>query len=214
MSKITNFYRLNEIVLKAQGHATRFLNGLTSNTLQAPRNAFLNQHGRIIATCFQQQIAEDEFLLSVPESALEPLLKHLERYAKLNHTQLQPIDHKAYMDMDSVKILFSPQEIPTEISQEAFTLFRLDHRMPFMGEDYSADEFILNIDEGDFVSYTKGCYLGQEPVSKVYNRSKPARKLMVKFEDECSPEEKGRMSSQVLDPRTGRLKGFIFVKNT
>jgi hypothetical protein len=55
--------------------------------------------------------------------------------------------------------------------------------------------------------------LGQEPISKVYNRSKPSWKLVVRFEDDCAPEEKGRMTSKMKDPETGKALGFVFVSN-
>ena len=96
------------------------------------------------------------------------------------------------------------------VSQEEFVLFRLEHNIPLMGVDYQADEFILNINEYDYVSYTKGCFLGQEPVAKVHNRAHPSRKLIVQFEDQCSSEEAVRMTSKAIDAESGRLKGFIF----
>lgn len=207
-------YRLDQSVLKINGNAVRFLNGLTSNTLDKLLNAFLNQHGRIIATFFQQQSAEDEFLVAVPPVTVEDLLQHLDRYAKLSHTQIQHADLKAYMDIDTAKVLFKKENIPNQLSEDQFTLFRLEHYLPFLGVDYQVQEFILNIDENLYVSYTKGCFLGQEPVSKVHSRSKPTRKLVVKFEDECTSEEKSLMTSKVIDPATGRVKGFVFVKNT
>ena len=82
-----------------------------------------------------------------------------------------------------------------------------------MGIDYQADDFILNIDEHTFISYTKGCFLGQEPVAKVHNRSKPTKKLIVKSQEDCTTEEKEKMTSKVKDPQTGSIKGFVFVKN-
>ncbi len=206
-------YRLDQIVLKISGNAARFLNGLTSNTLDKPLNAFLNQHGRIMATFFQQQSAEDEFLVAVPPATREDLLQHLDRYAKLNHTQIQTTDLKAYMDVDTAKVLFKKEDIPNQISLEQFTLFRLEQGLPLLGIDYQPQEFILNLDENRYVSYTKGCFLGQEPVSKVHSRSKPTRKLVVKFEDKCTPEEKLSMTSKATDPATGRVKGFVFVSN-
>ncbi|MBF0490848.1 MAG: hypothetical protein HQL15_09620, partial [Candidatus Omnitrophica bacterium] len=85
--------------------------------------------------------------------------------------------------------------------------------LPVMGVDYQADDFVLNIDEHTFVSYTKGCFLGQEPVAKVHHRSKPTKKLIVKAEAECTPEERLIMTSRITDPQTGVLRGFVFVKN-
>ena len=99
------------------------------------------------------------------------------------------------------------------VSDDEFTLFRLDHHIPLMGVDYQADEFILNVHEHDYVSYTKGCFLGQEPVAKVHNRAQPSRRLIVAFEDLCSPENAAKMTSKIIDPASGRFKGFVLVGN-
>ncbi len=190
--------------------ASGFLNGITSNIIDAPLNAFLNQHGRIIATFRQKKISDDEFLISVPAIAVDNLLKHLERYAKLAHVSIAPSPHNTFIDLDSSQIVWASEDHANSISEEEFTLYRLEHNVPLMGVDYQADEFILNVHEHDHVSYTKGCFLGQEPVAKVHNRAQPSRKLIVQFEDQCSPQDAAKMTSKIIDPKSGRLKGFIF----
>jgi folate-binding Fe-S cluster repair protein YgfZ len=73
---------------------------------------------------------------------------------------------------------------------------------------------LLNVSEReDLVSFTKGCFLGQEPISKVHNRSKPTWKLVVKSAEDCPPEERSKMTSQAIDPQTKKTRGFVFVKN-
>ena len=206
-------YKLPDTVFSIKGNASVFLNGLTSNTLDAPLNAFLNQHGRIIATFRQQKISDDEFLISVPSMAKDNLLKHLERYAKLSHVSIAPCPHSTFIDLDTSQTVWGLEYHGNSISEEEFTLFRLNHNIPLMGIDYQADEFILNISEHDYVSYAKGCFLGQELVSKVHNRAQPARHLIVQFEDQCSPEDAAKMTSEIPDPQTSRLKGFVFVGN-
>jgi hypothetical protein len=203
-------YKLDDTVLSIKGNASGFLNGTTSNTLDAPLNAFLNQHGRIIATIRQQKISDDEFLIGVPSLAVDNLLKHLERYAKLSHVKIIPSAQNAFINLDTIQTVWDPVHQPNSISDGEFTLFRLDHHIPLMGVDYQADEFILNVHEYNYVSYTKGCFLGQEPVAKVHNRAQPSRRLIVAFEDQCSFEEAARMTSKIPDPESGRVKGFIF----
>jgi folate-binding protein YgfZ len=203
-------YKLPDTVLSIKGNAPGFLNGLTSNALDAPLNAFLNQHGRIIATFRQQKLGEDEFLISVPACAVDNLLKHLERFAKLSRVKISPSDQNCYMDLDKVQTVWSPEQWANAVSEQEFTLFRLDHRVPLMGIDYQADEFILNVHEFDYVSYTKGCFLGQEPVAKVHNRAQPSRQLIVQYEDQCTSEQAAKMTSKAHDPASGRMKGFIF----
>ena len=206
-------YKFPEIVFSIKGNAVGFLNGITSNVLDAPLNAFLNQHGRIIATFRQQRISEDEFLISVPLVAVDDLLKHLERFVKLSHVKMTPSEQSAFINLDNTQTVWTAEQHSNGISDDNFTLFRLDHNIPFMGIDYQADEFILNVDEYKYVSYTKGCFLGQEPVAKVHNRAQPVRRLVVSFEDQCSPEQVAKMTSKAADPIIGRSKGFVFVSN-
>jgi folate-binding protein YgfZ len=206
-------YKLNDSVLSIKGNASGFLNGITSNVLDAPRNAFLNQHGRIIATFRQQRTSDEEFLIGVPSIAVEDLLKHLERYLKLSRVSIAPSSQGVYIDLENTQTVWTQLDHANSISEEEFTLFRLDHHIPLMGVDYQAEEFILNVHEYDYVSYTKGCFLGQEPVAKVHNRAQPSRRLIVAFEDQCSLEDLAKMTSRAVDPQNKRPKGFVFVSN-
>jgi hypothetical protein len=206
-------YKLPDRVLNIKGNADGFLNGITSNTLDAPLNAFLNQHGRIIATFRQQKTSDQEFLISVPAIAHDHLLKHLERFAKLSRVLIGPAAQNTYMNLDTLQTVWGLEDQGNSVGDDEFTLFRLKHHVPLMGVDYQAEEFILNVDEYAYVSYTKGCFLGQEPVAKVHNRAQPSRRLVVQFEDESSPQDAVKMTSKIADPVTGRVKGFIFVSN-
>lgn len=207
-------YKLDDIVLSVKGNAQHLLQGLTSNAMDQHLNAFLNQHGRVIATVFQEKMEADEYLLSVPQIAVQGLSQHLDRYARLNKSTIVQSDYKAYMDIDLGKVLFLKEDKENDVSHDKFTLFRLDKKLPLMGIDFQAEEFILNIDEFAYTSYTKGCFLGQEPVAKVHNRSKPSRKLVVQFEDQLSKDDTSRLTSKVKDPAAmERIKGFIFVQN-
>lgn len=220
-------HSLNKAVLRIRNNAERFLNGLTSNALDKPRNAFLNQHGRIIATFDQIRSGEDEFLIILEPFAFEALMLHIKKFLMLNKTTAEPAALNVYFDLEgsfktsegeyvipqkSGQMVITPQKLDAVISQDEFTLFRLKNNIPLHGVDYT-DELILNIDEYEHVSYTKGCFLGQEPVAKVHNRSKPTWKLVVRSEEGLTEEEKVKMTSKILDPRSGKIVGFVFVKN-
>ncbi|MCA9398817.1 MAG: hypothetical protein KC618_03640 [Candidatus Omnitrophica bacterium] len=220
-------YKLNKTVLSVQNNAARFLNGLTSNTLDRPNNAFLNIHGRVIATFDQIQIAEDHFLILIEGPFVEAVLQHIDRYVKLSGTKLEKKDLNVYFDLDNTyslsdgewtipqkkgKIIITSKKLDSAVTEEEFLVFRVTHKIPQHGLDYH-DEMLLNISTEDFVSFTKGCYLGQEPISKVYNRSKPTWKLVVREEDSCTEEERQKMTSKVANPATGRIMGFVFVSN-
>jgi len=220
-------YKTNKSVLSFKNNSEKFLSGLTSNTLDAPNNAFLTIHGRIVATFDQLQIGEDEFFILVEEPFVDDVLQHIDRYAKLSGVKVQKRDERVYYDLSGEfsvkeegrvipqrrgKLIVTNRTLDSNVSQEEYTLFRLQNNLPVHGIDYK-DEMLLNVSTEEFVSFTKGCFLGQEPISKVYNRSKPSWKLVVKNEDECTQEEKKKLTSKSKNPETKKVMGFVFIKN-
>ncbi|MDP2652495.1 MAG: hypothetical protein Q8Q08_00515 [Candidatus Omnitrophota bacterium] len=221
-------YRVDKTVLIFKNGAKAFLGGLTSNAMDRPWNAFLNIHGKIIATFDQRVLNDDEVLAVIERPLVDAVLGHLDRYMRLSGVTVEKRDHRVYFDLEGNipaendefaipqkhgKLLVSRRDRECPVSDGEFLLFRLRHNIPWPGVDYQ-DDFALNVSEDDFVSYTKGCYLGQEPVSKVHSRSRPTWKLAVRFEDECDAEQRSRMTSKALDEETGRVRGFVFTKNS
>ena len=216
-------------VLAIRNNAALFLNGLTSNTPDKPRNAFVNIHGRIVATFDQYRVRDDEFVIAVERAFVEPLLAHLEKYVRLSGVRVEKLDRYVYFDLEETsvsvpagtlaipqkkgRLLISETLMPAQVSDEEFTLFRLQNNIPLQGVDYR-DEFLLNVSDDEFVSCAKGCFLGQEPISKVHNRSKPTWKLVVRYQDQCSEEERQKITSVAVDPATRRALGFVFVPST
>jgi folate-binding protein YgfZ len=219
-------YPLSRTVLAIHNNAALFLNGLTSNAPDKPRNAFVNIRGRIMATFDQHRVSDDEFVIAVERAFVDPLLTHLDKYIRLSGVRVEKLDRYVYFDVEETsapsaagtlaipqkkgRLLISKTLMPAQVSDEEFRLFRLQNNIPLQGVDYR-DEFLLNVSDEEFVSYVKGCFLGQEPIAKVHNRSKPAWKLVVRYRDECTEEERHKMTSVVVDPATRRPRGFVFV---
>ena len=182
--------------------------------------------GRIIAVFDQVKINEDEFWVVLENEFVDKLLGHLDRYVKLSGVDIRRLDKYVYFVQESHRREDGKSVIPQKMGNlviadklaeaippdDAFTLMRLRHLMPVQGVDFT-DEFVLNVDPAEYVSFTKGCFLGQEPVSKVHNRSRPTWRLVVQYEDECNDESRGKMTSKVLDPDTKRVLGFTFIRN-
>ncbi len=57
----------------------------------------------------------------------------------------------------------------------AFTAARIAHGRPAWGFEITADHFPPEVGFVDAVSYSKGCYLGQEPLSRIHNRGQVNR---------------------------------------
>ena len=220
-------YQLSKVVLSVKNNPAKFLNGITANTLDKPQNAFVDFHGKIVATFDQVQGGPDEHLIVMEQAFLDSLMRHLERYIMLSKAVVKKTSTRVYFDLDGSytrgaeeflipqqkgQLVLTKKDLPGSVTAEEFTLFRLKNNIPFHGIDYQND-FLLNVDEERSVSFIKGCFLGQEFLSKVHSRSKPSWKLVVKAEEDYNSEEKQKMTSKTRDPETGKTIGFVFTSN-
>src|SRR3989344_5644283 len=176
-------YPLSRTVLAIHNNAALFLNGLTSNSSDKPRNAFVNIHGRIVATFDQHRVSDDEFVIAVERAFVEPLLAHLDKYIRLSGARIDKLDRYVYFDVEGAgalpagclaieqkkgRVLISEEMLPAQVSDEEFMLFRVVNHIPVQGIDYR---------------------------------------------DEFTEEERQKMTSVVVDPATRRTMGFVFVRN-
>jgi folate-binding protein YgfZ len=220
-------YKLNKRVVLFKNNAAQFLNGLTSNSMEAPRNAFVTIHGMMVAAFDQLKLNSEEVIAVFEEPFVDAALAHIDRFLKVGGVKVEQPKLNIYFDLDGDvkeaqqdhviefpvgRLILTERFFTPNVSDEDFSLFRLKHFIPVQGIDFK-DDFILNIGDKEYVSFTKGCYLGQEPVAKVHNRSKPTWKLVVKAEEECTPEEKQKMTSKTFDKSVGKMLGFVFVRN-
>ncbi len=101
------------------------------------------------------------------------------------------------------------------IGSEARETLRIEAGIPRYGVDMDADTLLLETCLDDAVSFTKGCYLGQETVERIHSRGHVNRKLVgLTAEGDTVPvpgapvlvDERpvGRITSAVPSPRLGR----------
>ncbi len=220
--------KLSKTVLSVRGdNAASFLNGLMTNTVDQVKTAFVDVHARTIAVGDLKKMSDREFVLVVESAYVDKLLAHLDRFARLSKVALAKESYSVYYDClcDVVpkdgdlmiaqragQLWLTRGSPENTISATEFLLFRLRNNIPLQGQDFD-DEMLLNIHETEFVSYTKGCFLGQEPIAKVHNRSRPTWKLEVRYKKDLSEEMQAKMTSIVKDPQSQTDMGFVFVKN-
>ena len=218
----------NKLVVRVKNKAVDFLKAYSSNTLDQPRNAFVNIKGQIVAIFDQLRLSDEEVLIVIEKQFFGRLETHLKKYLALAGTTLALESHRVYYDLTGDyppgpgeyqilekqgKLILTHREILPDVADEEFSLFRLKNNLPLQGVDYD-QELLLNVADEELVSYTKGCYLGQEIIARVHHRSAPPKKLIVKAENECTEEEKNQVSSKMRDPHTGIVLGFLFIKNS
>ncbi len=109
---------------------------------------------------------------------------------------------------------------------EALEVLRVEAGVPRYGVDASDANVVLEVvEESEAVSYTKGCYTGQEIIARIHWRGHVAKKLTgLVFEGDVEVpagsrlrapsdgREAGRVTSVVFSPRLGRSVGLGLVK--
>lgn len=110
----------------------------------------------------------------------------------------------------------------TAVGHQAYEILRVESGRPRYGQDFQSDHFPQETGRSDGVSYTKGCYLGQEVVARIHYRGGVNRQLRgLLFADESVPtlgaevEAEGRgagiLTSAVVAPALGRTVGLAIL---
>ena len=101
------------------------------------------------------------------------------------------------------------------VGEEAQNILRVEAGMPRYGVDFDEDNLLLETGLDNAVSFTKGCYLGQEVVERIRSRGHVNKKLVGLLLDgqlKAEPgdrvmrgdKELGKVSSSVNSPELGR----------
>jgi len=110
--------------------------------------------------------------------------------------------------------------------RETLEVLRVEAGVPRYGVDASDANVVLEVvDEAEAVSYTKGCYAGQEIIARIHWRGHVAKRLAgvifdrdaeppadVALRDCASGREAGRITSAVFSPRLRRRVALALVK--
>jgi tRNA-modifying protein YgfZ len=105
---------------------------------------------------------------------------------------------------------------------EALETLRVEKGIPRFGSDYGPDNFPQETGLEEAVSYTKGCYLGQEVVARIHYRGGVQKLLRgLVFDGEAPPapgtpllaggREAGAVGSVVRSPGLGRVVGLTIL---
>jgi folate-binding protein YgfZ len=109
---------------------------------------------------------------------------------------------------------------------EALETLRVEAGLPRYGVDASESNVVLEVvDEAEAVSYTKGCYTGQEIIARIHWRGHVAKKLAgVILDGDAEPpadsslksldegREVGRITSSVFSPRLQRRIALAVIR--
>ncbi|HEX6716345.1 MAG TPA: glycine cleavage T C-terminal barrel domain-containing protein [Pyrinomonadaceae bacterium] len=109
------------------------------------------------------------------------------------------------------------------IGEDTFEILRVEAGVARFGQDMDETNVVLETNLDDAISYTKGCYVGQEIIVRIKHRGHVAKKLTgLRFETDQrieigaairskENEEIGRVTSAVISPRLGSI-GLGYVR--
>ncbi|MDT5270633.1 MAG: hypothetical protein QOH49_2819 [Acidobacteriota bacterium] len=112
------------------------------------------------------------------------------------------------------------------VGHDALEILRVEAGLPRYGVDASDANVVLEVvDESEAVSYTKGCYAGQEIIARIHWRGHVAKRLAgiifdldaepptdARLRDGAEGREAGRITSSVFSPRLQSRVALALVK--
>jgi len=201
----TKAYLRPRAYVRVQGpDAADLLQRLASNDVLAGESCealLLTPKGRVIAPLVVWRRGEDDFLLLTEPELGETVRAHLTRMRIASKCEIEMEEHT------SVIVLGEAEGIPTrdygvaavevidaigdaEPAGDELERLRILARTPRWGSE--VDDSILPAEAGldeRAVSFTKGCFPGQEPVARLHNRGHANRSLRVlELESGARPE--------------------------
>lgn len=93
---------------------------------------------------------------------------------------------------------------------EALEIARLEAAIPREGVDVNENNILLEAGYDKAVSYTKGCYLGQEIIARIHYRGQPARQLRGLLIEANEPPPKGTELWAADGKKIGEITSSIY----
>jgi tRNA-modifying protein YgfZ len=162
--------------------AEDFLQRMVSNDVAASDSCdalLLTPKARIIAPLRVVRRSPDDFLLLTEPELGEVVRTQLMRARFAAKVEIEPEQHESWLVLGGDEVL---DERPPgdEASEEDVERWRIESRIPRWGHEL--DDSILPAEAGleeTHISFSKGCYPGQEPIARQHYRGKVNRRLRV-----------------------------------
>jgi folate-binding protein YgfZ len=188
----------------------------------------LTAKGRVIAPMRVLRRTDADFLLLTEPEAAEELSAELQRMRFAAKVEIEPEEHRSYLLVGDVnggvpnvdygvpagEILDAdPPDLPA-LGEDELEALRIEAGKPRFGREI--DDSILPAEAGldeTHISFTKGCFPGQEPVARLHYRGHPNRRLRVLDVDGAEPGAelvwKGKVVGRVTSAVSGLALGYV-----
>ncbi|HEX2688957.1 MAG TPA: hypothetical protein VHN14_20180 [Kofleriaceae bacterium] len=216
---------------------TRFLQGLTTINVEALAEgahawgAILSPKGRVLSVVNLTRKA-DAYLVACEAALTDKTRALLERYAVMDDVVFEPLAGPAHQQWhDPASVWTAPilsatdttSGLPDGLAPRPETdpeveRLRIRAGFPRYGSDVDEDHFPFETPLGRFLDYSKGCYVGQEPVFRVHAQGNAARMLRGLLIEGTAPVAsgtaltapgKGNVTSSIADGDSIRALAYL-----
>jgi folate-binding protein YgfZ len=139
----------------------------------------LTAKARVIAPLRILRRADDDFLLLTEPELGDTVRAELVRMRFAARAEIEPEEHESWLVLGGEEVL-DEQPAGEEVGEEELERWRIESGIPRWGREI--DDRILPAEAGldeTHVSFSKGCYPGQEPIARQRYRGKVNRTLRV-----------------------------------
>jgi len=200
------------------GDRERFLQGLTTVhvTALAPGahgwGAILSPKGRVLSVIDITR-GDEAFIVACEHSLAEPTRALLERYAVMDDVAFEPVTGPVHQAVEGAASIWAAPLVDgagdTAEDEPAAERLRLRAGFPRYGIDVDDDHFPFELPLAKFLDYTKGCYVGQEPVFRVHAQGNAARALRGLAIEGAAPVARGAVIVHPAKPQAGAVTSAI-----
>ncbi|MEY8715031.1 folate-binding protein YgfZ [Francisella philomiragia] len=188
-----NFQYNNFKILEVSGIDTiKFLQGLVTSDLTKLSDdnnllmtTFANLKGRIISLCFVKYVSSQKLLLSVEQTVIDNLLSWLKKYGMFSKVSFAVNEDYSLFFTDNGFLnhdILVKDALKSEIAYKQIQKINILNKLAII-DQANVEKFLpaeLDLDNiKKVVSYTKGCYMGQEVIARMHYKAKLKKELAV-----------------------------------
>jgi tRNA-modifying protein YgfZ len=169
----------------------------------------LTPKSRLIAPLRVLRRGDDDFLVLTEPELGETVRAQLVRARFAAKVEVEPEEHEAWLVLGGDEVLDERPE-GSEAGSEEVERWRIESGVPRWG--FELDDRVLPAEAGlteTHVSFTKGCYPGQEPIARQHYRGKLNRSLRVlELDGDVEPETEIVYGDKVVGRITSTVPGL------
>ena len=166
------------------GDRVRFLQGLTTVNVEQLADgahgwgAILSPKGRVLSVIDVARVGES-MVISCEPALAQKTRDIFEKYAVMDDVVFEPVEGPTHQVWNEVADVWTAPFVdgPGDADAQDAELLRIRAGFLQYGADVDEDHFPFETPLGKFLDYGKGCYVGQEPVFRVYSQGNAARML-------------------------------------